>query len=122
MKKFLGVIMMMVVLWSSLWMNLVDVKAEIPYSTPWGAFYREPEAQNSYGRAWYDTNGSSNQHASIYFESYYTYGTYVKITYRYKPSGSTRIYEEAKSASSANGSSCVEYTYTGNGTYYNTTY
>lgn len=61
--------------------------AKVPYSTPWGRFYREPEQSNQFGRCWY---GSYNNNTvfDIYLECYYSDGSSTSIKYKYTPTNS----------------------------------
>lgn len=95
--------------------------ASIPYASPWGKLYRNPEYQNNYGRCWYQTLGNGIG-ANMYLESYYTYGSSVSITYYYYPPNSNKKKYKKVENSSAHGSSWVEYTKNVNGTYINTNF
>lgn len=80
----------------------------MPYSTPWGRFYRTPEKQNKFGRCWYGM-GNNYTYYSIYLESYYTYGSTVSITYYYRPSKSKKDSKKVASNYSMHGSSSTSY-------------
>lgn len=91
------------------------VSAEVPYSSPWGKFYRDPEYQNSFGRCWYQS-WNKNMGFNIYLECYYSNGSNTSIKYTYKSSG--RNYTKTVSDShTVQGYSSCSYTKDVSGTF-----
>ncbi len=98
---------------------LVARLQRIPYSTPWGAMYRDPEAENSYGRAWYET-AAYKTCPNICFESYYDYGVYASVIYKYNKNGKSK--GTVKRDGSGTSSVCVKYTKDVKGSFHSVDY
>lgn len=112
-KSIEGILLMTMMTFTLL--PATQASAKVPYSTPWGAFYRTPEKQNKYGRCWYSCT-MQKQHFDIYMESYYTYGSYASVTYTYRDT-KKRQKQLVRKNSSAHGSSCAAYTKSVKGTF-----
>ncbi|MDY2789469.1 MAG: hypothetical protein SOT70_01600 [Lachnospiraceae bacterium] len=76
-KKIVFALMLSLILFGSIGVPKV-ANAKVPYATPWGNMYRDPEFSNSYGRSWYALEARGT-HAYIYLEPYYNYGSAASI-------------------------------------------